>query len=77
MITEITVVGSVAHIFPASAYLLTSPESKNDANAVDGEESDSESSDSDGFWEQMKTEASQRSPIDVYTEDFSHTVTSL
>ncbi|KAJ5371024.1 uncharacterized protein N7496_007116 [Penicillium cataractarum] len=61
----------------ASAYLLTSPGSTDDANLVDREDSDSESSDSDGFWEQIRTEASHRSPIDIYIEDLSHTVTSL
>jgi hypothetical protein len=63
--------------FSANAYLSTSPESTSIANAVDEDDSDSESSDSDGFWEEIRKEGLRRSPIQIYTEDLNHTVTSL
>jgi hypothetical protein len=61
----------------ASIHLSTNPESTGKSNVQDGEDSDSESSDSDGFWEQIKTEGNRRSLIDVYVDDLSHAVTSL
>ncbi|KAJ5900898.1 Tetratricopeptide-like helical [Penicillium subrubescens] len=44
---------------------------------MDSEDSDSEGSDSDGFWEQIRTEGTHRSLVDVYADDLSHAVTSL
>lgn len=61
----------------ASAHLSTSTKPTSDTNVIDEEESDTESSDSDGFWEQIRTEGSRRPAVDVYADDLSHTVTSL
>ncbi|KAJ5159823.1 uncharacterized protein N7482_006827 [Penicillium canariense] len=61
----------------ANAALSTSGKTSGDENALDLDGSDPDTSDSDGFWEQIRAENPNQSPFEEYTKDVCHTVTSL
>lgn len=44
---------------------------------MDGSDSDDSSSDSDGFWEELRAENEQYSELDEYMLDIQFTITSL